>query len=679
MPVEILAPIGAPEALPFAVRAGADAVYLGLGQFNARRNAENFDDGAFMSAVGFCHTRNVKVYLTLNTLVADSEFADALRLATFAASCGVDAFIVQDLGLARVLHTVLPEVPLHASTQMSVLSPAGLPLLKALGFCRVVVPRECSKALLKEFCDTARSLQMEVEAFVHGAHCMSVSGQCYLSSMLGGRSGNRGLCAQPCRLPFAAQGGTGFDLSLRDLSLLDHLQELQQMGVTSFKIEGRMKRPEYVAAATLAVKQALNGTPDPKLQQLLTTLFSRNGFSAGYYKNATGKEMFGVRTKESTEQFKAALAEIHTYVRTERQSVPLQLQAEISADAPCKLTLFDGTNTVTVTGEPPQAAKNAPTEEGAIQKQLSKLGGTPYYAQRITVGLGQNLFVPAAVLNDLRRRGVEALTACRSAVQPPKPMPYVPAQGAPQQGDMRLVLRLQSATQLPEDITGVAAVVLPIDTDFSALPPLPCPVLAELPRGNMFCTPQLAEQLSAAKQNGIKAALCGNLAAMALCQQVGLAPVADFGMNVYNTEALQTLKALGAGAATVSFECPIGQITDMPHILPLGVIVYGHLPLMLMRNCPNKNGVGCAACQSPTLTDRRGEQFPLQCKNGFTELLNCVPLWLADRLGEWNCDYAVLYFTGETKPQVTKVLEDFKTQAAPNGRYTRGLYYRTVL
>ncbi len=679
MPVEILAPIGAPEALPFAVRAGADAVYLGLGQFNARRNAENFDDGAFASAVGFCHTRNVKVYLTLNTLVADTEFSQAVELATFAAKCGVDAFIVQDLGLARVLHTVLPEVPLHASTQMSVLSPAGLPLLKALGFCRVVVPRECSKELLQEFCNAARNLQMEVEAFVHGAHCMSVSGQCYLSSMIGGRSGNRGLCAQPCRLPFSAPGGTGFDLSLRDLSLLEYLQELEQIGVTSFKIEGRMKRPEYVAAATLAVKQALVGAPDPKLQQLLTTIFSRNGFSAGYYKNATGKEMFGVRTKESAQQFKAALAEMHTFVRTERQSVPIDLHAEILADAPCRLTLSDGNHTVTVIGDAPQIAKNAPTGEDAIQKQLAKLGGTPFFARDIQVNIGPGLFVPAALLNELRRRGVEEISARRSAVSPAKILPYTPVAGSLASGEMRPVVRLQTVEQLPEDCSGLGAIILPADTEFSALPPLPCPVLAELPRGNMFNTAQLSANLATAKAHGVKAGVCGNLAAMGLCLQAGLAPVGDFGMNIYNTEALQTLKDLGAVAATVSFECPIAQITAMPHLLPLGVIVYGHLPLMLMRNCPNKNGGGCATCQNPILTDRRGEQFPLQCNNGFTELLNCVPLWLADRLKEWNCDYAVLYFTGESKAQVEQVLADFYAKTAPTGRHTRGLYYRTVL
>ena len=295
---EILSPAGNFEMLTAAVRSGADAVYLGAKDFSARRNAQNFDLKELSEAIKYCHIRGVKVYLTLNIALKENELSDAFYLAQNAYNMGIDGIILSDLGLAKLLKTYIPDLPLHASTQTSVHSVSALEILKELGFCQVVVAREMSKQELEVFCKRAKELDIKVEVFVHGALCMSVSGQCLLSAFLGSRSGNRGLCAGPCRLPFEAKNGTGYDLSLKDLSLLEYLSELYDMGVRSFKIEGRMKRPEYVAAATSAAKFSLyNGYINKELDETLKNVFSRSGFTNGYYTDNLGRDMFGIRTK----------------------------------------------------------------------------------------------------------------------------------------------------------------------------------------------------------------------------------------------------------------------------------------------------------------------------------------------------------------------------------------------
>ena len=311
---EVLSPVGSWEMLTAAVRSGANAVFFGAKDFSARRNAQNFTLEEIKQVVEYCHIRSVKAYLTLNILIKDNELEQAFNLAKTAYNYGIDGIIIQDLGLARILKQYLPNLTLHASTQMSVHSPSALPVLKSLGFRRVVVAREMSLADLKEFCTAAKEYDIEVEAFVHGALCMCLSGQCLLSAVLGSRSGNRGLCAGPCRLPFKAKGGTGYDLSLKDLSLIEYLNELKNIGVCSFKIEGRMRRPEYVAAATTACRRALdNGVLEVEISKMLSDVFSRSGFTDGYYANNLGKNMFGIRTKDDVNLSAAIIPQIHEF------------------------------------------------------------------------------------------------------------------------------------------------------------------------------------------------------------------------------------------------------------------------------------------------------------------------------------------------------------------------------
>ena len=302
---EILAPAGSFDSLTAAVRCGADAVYLGGRELNARRNAANFSDEELAQAVEYCHARGVKVYITLNTLVRDDEMETAMNAVRCACDVKADALILQDIGLTSLIRRAAPDMPLHASTQTSVQTLDGIKMLADMGFCRAVLPRELSK---KEIEKIAAQSPIELEMFVHGALCMCLSGQCQLSAVLGSRSGNRGLCAQPCRLPFAADGGTGHDLSLKDMSLIEYLPELAQMGVLSFKIEGRMKRPEYVAAAVTACKKSLAGESAAEYEHTLGAIFSRSGFTSGYYNGALGRDMFGVRRKEDVTAAKDVLS-----------------------------------------------------------------------------------------------------------------------------------------------------------------------------------------------------------------------------------------------------------------------------------------------------------------------------------------------------------------------------------
>ena len=319
---EILAPAGSPQALIAAVRSGADAVYLGIKGLNARRSAENFDDDQLKEAVAYCHKHNVKVHLTLNTLVSDGELEKAQEAVRLACESGVDAIIVQDIGLAELIHRNAPEMPLHASTQMSVQTAAGLKRLKKLGFTRAVLPRELSKEEIKKLCENS---PIELECFVHGALCMCVSGQCLFSAVLGSRSGNRGACAQPCRLPFGVENGTGHDLSLKDLSLIDYIAEMAEMGVCSFKIEGRMKRPEYVAAAVKACRNSVDGVADNALRDDLRSVFSRSGFTDGYYRNKLGYDMFGIRRKDDVTAASGVLKKLEKLYEKEKRILLLIL------------------------------------------------------------------------------------------------------------------------------------------------------------------------------------------------------------------------------------------------------------------------------------------------------------------------------------------------------------------
>lgn len=681
---EILSPVGNMEMLYAAVRSGADAVYLGAKDFSARRNAENFSTNELPQVTRYCHIRGVKVYLTLNILIKNNELESAFALARDAYNAGIDGIIVQDLGLAKILHEKLPDLPLHASTQMSVHSPSALPLLKELGFNQVVVGREMSRKELIELCQKAQELDITVEAFVHGALCMSVSGQCLLSAFLGGRSGNRGLCAGPCRLPFKVTNGTGYDLSLKDLSLLEYIRELYDMGVRSFKIEGRMKRPEYVAAATAACRQALDtGKVDNELNETLKNVFSRQGFTSGYYQNKLGKEMFGIRTKEDVIAADDAFPKLHEIYRKELNRVAITLKCEMVKEKPISLTLCDGENTVTVKGDFPKAAQNKPITEESALKNLSKFGSTPYYVKDYSLTIDNGLFVAAGELNDLRRNATEELDNLRAVLKNRSHSgeEYTPKfEETTQATAFKVYARFESVAQIPENLSDVNAIILPIEEKIeeTVLPDIR--LIADIPRG-IVSEKYIADRLEIFKKQGCKTAMCGNLAAVKIAKEQGFEILAGQGLNITNNENLKQLSCWGVTEAVLSCELDFSDISKINSNPQKGILAYGNIPLMLFRNCPLKNGRSCDKCDKKGfITDRKNTKFPIRCRSGYSELLNSVPLWLADRKKDFiGLDFIVLYFTTEEQHETADIISAYNKGLPSDRNHTRGLYYRGVI
>lgn len=680
---EILAPAGGEAQLRAAVLCGADAVYLGLRGFNARAGAENFDESTLPQTVGWCHARGVRVYVTLNTLVTDRELPQWLHSLDAVAAAGVDGVLVQDLGLAKIIRQRYPTLPLHASTQMTIHNLAGARLLEEMGFAQVVLARELSKEEIAAIC---AGTSMRCEVFVHGALCMSVSGQCYLSSVLGERSGNRGRCAQPCRLDFKSHG-RGYALSLKDLTLTDRLRELEALGVASFKIEGRLKRPEYVAAAVTACRQSLAGeVPD---LETLRSVFSRSGFTDGYYTARRDLTMFGTRTREDAAAAAAVQGKLSALTRNEVGRLPVDMVLTMAPGEPATLAVTDGTHRVEVAGEVPQTALTRPTDEELARRALEKCGGTPFYLQNLTCHIGEGLMLPLSALNRLRAAALTALAEARSVVVPYPQAPAAagePAGRARPAGALQLGCRLAAAAQLTPAIRrGAGRLSLPLH-ELAERPELleACGprLAAELPA---FCAPQQEEAVMRAlrklKEQGLTAALCGNLGSLLMAREAGLRIIGDYGLNIINSPAAQQAAALGCDEITLSFECERNAARNVDSPIPIGVIAYGRLPLMLLRNCPGKTAAGCGDCRGINhITDRRGEDFPLQCQNRqYTHLLNPRPLFLSDRLPEWDfCDFLTLRFTTETPAECDAILEMYQTGAAPAGSFTRGLYYRTL-
>lgn len=679
---EVLSPVGNGEMLVAACRAGADAVYLGAKEFSARRNAENFDDDALREAVKYCHIRGVKVYLTLNIQIKDGELASAVDLARRAYNYGIDGVIIADLGLAAVLYKSIPALPLHASTQMTVHTPAALEILKNAGFTRVVAAREMSREELKELCKRAKELDVEVEVFVHGALCMSVSGQCLLSAFLGSRSGNRGLCAGPCRLPFEAKGGTGYDLSLKDLSLLPHIKELCDMGVTSFKIEGRMKRPEYVAAATAACRLAVDsGAVPTESLDTLKNVFSRSGFTDGYYVNQLGRDMFGIRTKEDVSAAADAFPKIHELIRAERRTVKIKAEITVKKDTPIALTLRDEKNRVTVEGEIPKAAQSRPITGESLKAGLDKFGSTPYVLEEFSADCGEGLFVSAAELNAIRREAAELLDRKRGEFrrEESRAVYTLPEPSEKKTNQPKIYARFEDISQIPKGLCGIDAVIFPLEKDFD-IKIDGVELIADIPRG-IISEELIRKRLRIFKAKGFKTAVCGNLSAVQIAIEEGVGIIAGTGLNVLNSESAAAVSGLGAERVILSNEITLKDAARLSSPIPTGIVAYGNIPLMLFKNCPIKNGKNCADCdKNGSITDRKNTEFPVRCRMGFSELLNSVPLWLSDRREDLKAvDFTVLYFTKEPPERVADVIKAYENGDRADTEYTRGLFYRGTI
>lgn len=684
---EVLAPAGSMESLTAAARTGADAVYLGASRFSARAGAKNFGPAELREAVEFCHVRGMKVYLAVNTLMLDDELPDAAALVREACQLPVDAVLIQDMGLARLLFRCAPELRLHASTQTGVHTSAGARALERAGFRRVVLARELS---LRETAAIHAKCPIELEAFVHGALCMSVSGQCYFSSVLGSRSGNRGLCAQPCRLPFSAPGGTGHDLSLHDLSLISRIGELEQAGVVSLKIEGRLKRPEYVAAASRACRLAADGQTVPQeLTDSLRAVFSRAGFTQGYADGKLGREMFGFRTKEDVEgATSGVLRSLRRLYDAEPQRIPVSLSLHIAGEKPVLLTASDGVHTVSTEGMVPEIAQQRPVDKARCEEQLRKTGGTPFFPKDVQCSAEPGLALPVSELNRLRRDALDKLEQARAKQNA---VPFSDRSPLPPKTHRAGLLRLRArfrSTDLPSSAKQCELVYLPYTADphrLSMLLESGFHVAVELPRGLFGLEDTLRRKLAEVKAAGVSDVWAGNLDSAQIALDAGFAVHGGFSLNITNTEALEWYREFGLADTELSFELKLSQAAAVGGDLPRGLFLYGRMPLMLCRNCPAANSPqGCLHCKTaPELTDRRKIHFPVQCFGACSEVLNSVPLFLADRLHEVrNMDFGLLRFSTETPEEAETVLQtyfralDGQTVRAPENGFTRGLYYR---
>lgn len=695
---ELLAPAGSMEAVRAAVQNGADAVYLGFGTFNARRGAKNFSPEEMREALLYCRLRGVKTNVTVNTLMSDREIPALLADVRLLLEAGADALIVQDLGAARCIHGAFPDAVLHASTQMTVHSLQGALAAKQMGFSRVVLSRELP---LEEIAYITAHAGVETEVFVHGALCMCYSGQCGLSAVIGRRSGNRGLCAQPCRLPYG--GKNSYPMSLKDLCLLPRLQALCDAGVSSLKIEGRMKRPEYVAIVTGIYASVLREGRMPTREEMdtLAKVFSRDGFTQGYLEDHIGPAMFGTRPAVPESGLKPLYDKAsRTFAEgQERGQVPVRMTFCAHADEPMQLTASDGTHTAVVTADPAEQAQKRATTPENIQTALGKTGGTVFTAEHMEIELDSGLRIAAKVLNDLRRQALAQLEQQRITV-PPVREGTVPHTNAPKQtGFAGYIIQVRTLEQLSDAMASlpVQAYYVPVgelagqERRAKQLLDMGCTLIPVLPR-ILWDREQEAvlQQLKQCRDMGCTAALCGNIGQPALVQQLGMQAMGDFGLNAFNSETLQALHDMGVVRQTLSFELRLPQIRDLAKPMETELIVCGRLPLMLTENCMiagkqggcRRDGTGACAKGAYYLTDRKGAKFPVfreeHCRNS---LYNSQPLYLEP--GEYigtGITHARLLFTDETPKQAQRIAQAVLAGEQPDFGMatTRGLYRRGV-
>lgn len=693
---EILAPAGSAESVYAAVRCGADGVYIGGKMFSARANAVNFSADELKSAAEYCHLHGVKIYRAMNVIITDHECEEFLREVRYSAEIGIDGIIVQDIGAAAIARAAVPDMPLHASTQMTIHTPLGARAAQKLGFCRVVPARELTLDEIEKICKTG----VETEVFVHGAQCMCLSGQCYMSAVIGSRSANRGQCAQACRLPFSAKGRPSEDreadiyaaeyyaLSLKDMSLAAHTKELAEAGAASFKIEGRMKRPEYVAAAVTALRHAADGEKDISADmKRLEAVFSRSGFTDGYLTGKTGAEMFGYRRKEDVIAANDVLAELSELYRQEKKSGVIDFEFTARKECPAVLKFRCGGISGEIMGNIPEEARNRSMTAEDISKQLSKLGDTIYTAGNILCNIDDKLMLPAAEINRMRREAVSLADSKTIGKNTPE---YhighnysLSVSGKDHRTGPAFRIRSDSAEN---------AVFLADKADILILPVGECEKLADskiiektavsLP---VFVADEekLVLRLKALCEKGFRHFYCENLTHLgALVESGELRDIhihGGSGMNISNSYALAECKRLGFEDCIASFELRAAQISELKTEIPIGIMAYGRLPLMTVKNCPVKAQLGCGKC-THSLTDRTGRVFPVKCGEGYAQILNCDILDTAARLESFkNISFAVLDISGMSAKEAEDILLRYKNRQRPEGRSTYGLYGRGVI
>ena len=692
--IELLSPAGSPEAVIAAVQNGADAIYMGLGNFNARRGAKNFTDEEFERSMRYCRIRGCKVYVTLNTLVNDREIAQAVESARLASQLGADGIIIQDLGLAYAIRQALPDIPLHASTQMSIHNLAGVEAAAEMGMTRAVLARELSLEQIKFITQHA---SIETAVFVHGALCFCQSGQCYMSALIGRRSGNRGMCAQPCRMQYSLGGRMDdYPMSLKDNCLVDRLRELEDAGVACLKIEGRMKRPEYTAIVTKIYSKALKEHRQPSDEEMetLEKAFSRQGFTQGYF-NGDKKDMFGRREEPDKDTEKLFTLARKGYSEGELRRVPVHFYTVAEKGMPVKAIAFDDDgNRAAAMGGVPEKARGQGLTATYITEQMFKTGGTPYNCVENRAQADPGLYLPASEINDLRRRLVSELSEQRAKPPirrvgklPEKPKGKLPT------GDPAMIFQVLTEEQLSPELAALKPqylyVPLTLMTEkldllrpFAEQGTIPVAVLPRVIADNEAAA--VYDMLSRMFDQGVNEALVGNLGHAMLAKKAGMKLRGDFGLNTFNALSMEVIRQAGFISATASFELRLSQIRDMIKPLDTELIIYGRIPLMVSDQCIIRHSAGRCNCQTPgQMADRMGSVFPVVKEFGCRNVIyNAHKLYLADKAedvyaaGAWGLR---MMFTTEGMRECVEVakgymgLSDYKPNVL-----TRGLYYRGV-
>lgn len=642
--IEILAPAGDYEALVGAIYAGADAVYLGIGEFNARIRAQNFTLETVGEAIRLAHAHGVKVYITLNTCLHDREMQNMLDSVAQLHNLGADAFIVADFGVASVIKENYPEIELHASTQATVHNLDGANFIgETLDMSRVVLARELDGKNIEYI---SKNAKCETEVFVHGAHCMSVSGQCLMSYFQGGRSGNRGECAQPCRLPYTINGKNGYHLSLKDMSLSSHIPSILSSGVASLKIEGRMKNEEYVSGTVEVWRRIIDEKRNANKQEIATlgNLFSRQGFTDGYYLNKIDKSMLGVRTQENKDATKKQQPKALTLKKPK-----IDMIAELYEGERAKLTIKHNDKEVTVYGDVVEKSINAPLSRENIIKNLSKLGSTPFSLGEIEVLKSDDIMVRVSSINDLRRQAIERLFEPQSKVEPriyKKRELYRP--------EKIKTAVFSDETQIPSNASYFDVVFLPLDkyktgsrANGIQIPPV------------VFDSEwqEIEKMLDVAKANGTEWALVSNIGQIKRVKDKGFKMLFDYRFNAFNLPCVDYLVKNGAENLIISPELTLAQAREMQGY---SQIVYGHIPLMTTHKCVLKDTVGCEKCKG-YMSDRQGARLYVHGIYGHRNLIyNSVPVYMADKMEELKNFSHHFIFSCESNKKCQEIIEAYK-------------------
>ena len=618
---ELLAPAGDFEALLAAVSAGADAIYIGGRSFSARAFAKNFDLDEIALAVKYTHLHGVKLYVTVNTLVYDKELPLAIAYAGELYRRGVDAIIAADVGLIRAIREYVPGLEIHASTQMGIHNSPGADEAAELGCERVVLAREVS---LNDINSITEKCRPTTEIFLHGALCVCHSGQCLFSSMVGGRSGNRGECAQPCRLPYNGK----YPLSLKDLSLAAHIPALIASGVSSLKIEGRMKSPDYVYRVTKIYRRLLDEGRAATAEEMeeLERIFSRGGFTDGYITGRISEGMTGIRSEED----KQSSRELET-LRFSPVKKKIRAKIKLRLGEPAEITFSLGEVSATAIGAVPVAAISSPLTESAVKERVMKLGDTylSLSADDVSVELDEGINLSPSALNAIRREAADKLVSFDREFTP---RPYEPRS---REKTRALVSVEVGSPDLAKEIIESAPKADVISVPYEALKDgviNPESLSIAIPAVVMERELLTVEKMLAdAKKRGIMYATVDNIGHFALAKRYGFKIFGGARLNTLNRESAAVYRSLGAEALVLSHELSLSQARDIGG----GVTVYGRIPLMITERCFIKDNFGCDKCGKAELSDRTGAAFPMARTFSHRNIIyNSVTTYMLDKQGE---------------------------------------------